>query len=48
MLAKEPLFALLNLHLDFEDATAWCPTAATDGRKLYYSRNFVKSLTRQN
>jgi predicted metal-dependent peptidase len=47
MLMKEPLFGQLILLLDFEDATAWCPTAATDGRKLYYNRNFIQSLTRE-
>ena len=46
MLMREPLFGQLIMHLDFEDATAWCPTAATDGRKLYYNRNYVQSLSR--
>jgi predicted metal-dependent peptidase len=27
------------------DATEWCATAATDGRALYYNRNFFEDLT---
>ncbi len=31
----------LALRLKLVDATAWCPTAATDGFYLYYNRDFI-------
>lgn len=45
MLLGEPLFGQLILRLDIEDASKWCPTAATNGRKLFYNRAFVDGLT---
>ena len=31
--------------MELVDASKWCKTAATDGRKLYYNREFIKALT---
>lgn len=49
LLCNEPFFGQLVSRLDVElcdDKTgSWCKTAATDGSKLYFNRDFVKSLT---
>lgn len=46
LLFKNPFFGTFLLHLPMVDATdeEWCPTAAIDGRKIYFNRNFVNSL----
>ena len=44
MLLEEPLFGQLTMRLDLEDASKWCPTMATDGRKMFYNRTFVDRL----
>lgn len=31
----------LALRLKLVDATAWCPTAATDFKHLYFNRDFI-------
>jgi predicted metal-dependent peptidase len=36
----------LQLILTDEKADAWCNTAATDGKRLWFSRRFVKKLTK--
>ncbi len=46
LLFNQPFFGNLATRLQLVDATGWCPTAATDGRKLYYNRDFIKKLTR--
>lgn len=47
LLFSQPFFATLLLHMPLEDATdyGWCPTAAVDGRKIYYNRNFFEKLS---
>lgn len=45
LLMEQPLFGQMILHLDMQAAGDWCATAATDGRKFYYNREFIKSLT---
>lgn len=47
MLWHRPFFGNLVMRLTPVDATetSWCKTAATDGRRLYYNRNFIKKLT---
>ena len=47
LLLNHPFFGNLATRLQLVDATKWCPTAATDGRKFYYNREFIKKLTRQ-
>lgn len=41
-----PFFGNLAARLKIVDATKWCPTAATDGRHLFYNREFIRSLTK--
>ena len=45
MLFNKPFFGNIATRLQLIDASKWCPTAATDGRKLYYNREFIKGLT---
>lgn len=49
MLLNEPFFGQLVSRLDLElcddKSGQWCQTAATDGNKLYFNRDFVKSLS---
>lgn len=47
LLFDMPFFGNLATRLELVEATGWCPTAATDGRKLYYNREFIKQLTRE-
>ena len=46
LLMKQPFFGTLIMFLKFEDATdsGWCPTAAVDGKKIYYNREFINDL----
>jgi len=47
LLIRQPFFGNLATRLQIEDATEWCATAATDGRKFYYNENFVDSLSQK-
>jgi predicted metal-dependent peptidase len=44
LLLKAPFFGNLATRLRLENADDWCPTAATDGRKLYYNSEFLKKM----
>lgn len=46
LLFGQPFFGTLIMHLPLKDATdaGWCPTAAVDGRNIYYNRNFFADL----
>jgi predicted metal-dependent peptidase len=44
LLLRAPFFGNLATRLSLINADAWCPTAATDGRKFYYNSEFIKSL----
>jgi predicted metal-dependent peptidase len=44
LLMDQPFFGQIIMHLEVEDASSWCETAATDGRKFYYNREFIKTL----
>jgi predicted metal-dependent peptidase len=44
MLFDKPFFGTLATRLELVEADGWCKTAATDGRRLYYNREFIKSL----
>lgn len=46
LLFGQPFFGTLIMHLPLVDATdaGWCPTAAVDGRNIYYNREFFKKL----
>ena len=45
MLMSAPFFGNLATRLKLKDATAWCPTLATDGKFFYYNRNFVAAMS---
>jgi len=46
LLFGQPFFGTLIMHLPLVDVTdqGWCPTAAVDGRYIYYNREFLKKL----
>lgn len=50
LLLQQPFWGTLATRLILKDATddedQWCPTAATDGRFMYYNRNFIAKLTK--
>ena len=43
----QPFFGNLTMGMKMIDATdsGWCPTAAVDGRNIYYNRNFFNDLS---
>lgn len=45
LLLRHPFFGNMATRLKVMDATDWCRTAATDGRHLYYNRDFFERLT---
>ena len=44
LLLTKPFFGQLAVRLKVEDATEWLPTAATDGRRFMFNRDFVNKL----
>ena len=46
LLFGQPFFGTLTMQLKLIDATdsGWCPTAAVDGRNIFYNREFFKDL----
>lgn len=44
LLLKDEFFGTFLSLLQMEEASEWCPTAATDGRKIYYNAEFMLSL----
>jgi predicted metal-dependent peptidase len=50
LLLQQPFWGTLATRLILKDATddpdQWCPTAATDGRYMYYNRNFISKLSK--
>lgn len=45
LLLRHPFFGNMATRLRIVDGSSWCNTAATDGRALYYSRDFFEDLT---
>lgn len=45
MLLRHPFFGNMATRLKIENCDDWCPTAATDGRKLFYNTQFFNELT---
>jgi predicted metal-dependent peptidase len=45
LLMRHPFFGNMATRLKVVEATDWCPTAATDGRHLYYSVPFFANMT---
>jgi predicted metal-dependent peptidase len=48
LLLRQPFWGTLATRLILKDVTdeGWCPTAATDGRYFYYSREFMSKLNK--
>ena len=44
LLFTKPFIGQIALRLDIVDASEWCKTAAVDGRRLYYNRQFILDL----
>ena len=45
LLLTKPFFGQLAVRLKIEDASSYIPTAATDGRRFMFNREFVDSLS---
>jgi predicted metal-dependent peptidase len=45
LLLKHPFFGNLATRLQIKEGTDWLPTAATDGRFIYFNREFFDKLT---
>jgi predicted metal-dependent peptidase len=45
LLLKQPFYGNLATRLQLVNADAWCPTAATDGRRFYYNTQFINLLS---
>jgi predicted metal-dependent peptidase len=45
LLLRHPFFGNMATRLKIVEASDWCMTAATDGRHLYYSREFFEKLS---
>lgn len=44
LLMEQPFYGQIITQLENREV-AWCDTAATDGRHIFYSREFIKALT---
>lgn len=45
LLLKHPFFGNLATRLKIQACDGWCPTAATDGRSLYYNTQFFNAMS---
>jgi predicted metal-dependent peptidase len=45
LLLKAPFFGNMATRMQLVDASDWCATAATNGRKFFYNVDFVKQLS---
>jgi len=45
LLLKAPFFGNLATRLIIQNADAWCPTAATEGRHFFYNSEFINRLS---
>lgn len=45
LLLKHPWFGNMATRLTVQSADDWCPTAATDGRHLYFNTQFFNSMS---
>jgi predicted metal-dependent peptidase len=46
LLFDKPFFGHLATRLVLVDGSSWCPTMATDGKHLFYNRQFVAQMSR--
>lgn len=45
LLLRHPFFGNMATRLRVQNCDSWCPTAATDGRNLYYNTQFFNALS---
>ncbi len=45
LLLRHPFFGNMATRLQIKSCDGWCPTAATDGRNLFYNTQFFNTLT---
>ena len=45
LLLRHPFFGNMATRMKVQHCDDWCPTAATDGRNLYYNTQFFNALT---
>ena len=45
LLLRHPFFGNMATRLKVENCDAWCPTAATDGKHLFYNTQFFNALS---
>ena len=45
LLLRHPFFGNMATRLQIQECDEWCPTAATDGRNLYYNVEFFSKLS---
>lgn len=45
LLLRHPFFGNMATRLKIEEASDWCMTAATDGRHLYFNRQFFEKMS---
>ena len=45
LLLRHPFFGNMATRLKIEEASDWLPTAATDGRTIFFNREFFTPLT---
>jgi predicted metal-dependent peptidase len=45
LLLRHPFFGNMATRLKIQPADDWCPTAATDGRNLYYNTQFFNAMS---
>jgi predicted metal-dependent peptidase len=45
LLFNNPFFGTIAMQLPLVEAGDWCPTAAVDGRNIYWNRKFFESLS---
>ena len=45
LLLRHPFFGNMATRLKIQDGSDWCKTAATDGRSIFFNRDFFNDLT---
>ena len=48
LLLRHPFFGNMATRLKIQHCDDWCPTAATDGRHLYFNTQFFNALSNDN
>lgn len=48
LLLRHPFFGNMATRLKIQEGSEWCKTAATDGRSIFFNREFFEKLTTKN